>query len=141
MIERSWFHDLIIVPGDGLSMLFDLVAKYFSVPLVAKEIVVCWLISIFLQDYSPIKPGIRVWGPASSGKSVMLQLIYWLFYGGEDSKLPTFTTAGLWRRASIEPLIMIDNENVEYVGESLRTFLDLCSTGGKRVLGGGQHRP
>jgi len=137
--DKKWFTPITFKEGskhDGLDMLFRGVADYFACPPVARELLISWLIAIFLKDYSSIRPGVRVSGPASTGKSTMLQLLYWLFYGKDDMELPAFpTVAGLWRISSMEPFIPLDNKNLEDMGDDVRTFLDVAATGGKRVLG------
>jgi hypothetical protein len=140
MLESSSFKPMQIEPVEdmekSLSKLFTLCVDFFAIPEVAKEIIICWMLGIFLQDLSSIRPGLRIKGYAGTGKSTILKLIYWLFYGDSNSKLPRYTIAALWRRATIDPLIIIDNENVEKsMDENLRTFFDLAATGGSRFLG------
>lgn len=119
----------------GIRLMWDLCFKHFVVSDIAKEIILSWFITIFLQDLSSVRPGIRISGNAGVGKSVILKLLYWLFYGKSDDKLPRFTLAGAWRRSSYEPWIMIDNENVKEMNEGWQTFFDLAATGGQRVMG------
>jgi hypothetical protein len=119
-----------------LMMLKTAFIDYFAIPSVAKEIILTWLLGIFLQDFSSIRPGIHVTGPASTGKSTILLLCYWLFYGKNSMSLPGgMTKAGLWRLATVEPFILIDNKNLTGMSESLQEFLDMCATGGERGLG------
>lgn len=134
--DEKWFQPIQIVDGDGLMMLKTAFIDYFAIPTVAKEIILTWLLGIFLQDFSSIRPGIHVTGPASTGKSTILLLCYWLFYGKNSMSLPGgMTKAGLWRLATVEPFILIDNKNLTGMSESLQEFLDMCATGGERGLG------
>lgn len=140
--DRKWFSPMKLMhlspeeKIEGLKMLFSAVANFFAVPDVAREIIICWLMSIFLKDFSSIRPGMVITGPASTGKSTMLQLLYWLFYGKNESELPTFPSpAGLWRTGSVEPFLPIDNKNMDGMEEAVRTFLDVSATGGKRIMG------
>ena len=119
-------------------MMWDLVCKYFVVADVAKEISLCWLLSAFLADYSPTRPGFRISGDATTGKSTMLLLMHWLFYGDKDAKLPKINTmAGYWRAAMMHPVLPLDNTNVrdKNMGNDFRDFLDLAATGSERILG------
>ncbi len=134
-IRRTWFKPIELKSGDGLTMLRDYIMRHLVVPNTAKEIIICWLVAIFLQGYSSIRPGIHLRGPAGSGKSTLMKILYWLIYGDNEEKLPTYTTAGLWRTATVEPLLFFDNENVTDVSEGLRTFFDMAATGGRRVIG------
>ena len=140
--DRKWFspikfqHLSEVEKEQGLKLLFTAVADFFAVPPVARELIICWLLAIFLKDMSSIRPGMVITGPASTGKSTMLQLLYWLFYGCNESELPTFpSVAGLWRTGSVEPFLPIDNKNMDGMEEAVRTFLDVAATGGKRIMG------
>lgn len=138
--ESTSFKAIEIIPTDkwgAVEKLFTHIGRFFSVPPEARDLIITWMMTILIKDLASIRPGIRLYGKASSGKSTILQLIYWFFYGGEDPKLPTYTVPGLWRTASTEPLVLIDNENVKDIDESLRTFLDLAATGGRRIMGVG----
>lgn len=140
MLQPTNFKPIEIVEIEdmqkSLTKLFSHCADFFAVSQIAKEIIICWLLGIFMLDLSPIRPGLRIRGFAGTGKSTILKLIYWLFYGDPQSRLPKYTLAALWRRSTIDPLIIIDNENVEQnMDEQLRTFFDLAATGGERHLG------
>lgn len=140
-LERSWLQPIKLTENRDISFLFDKFAYYFSVPQIAKEIIISWFLSIFLKDCALTRPGIRLTGPPSSGKSTILQLLFQLLYGVEEGKImrglpASSSVVGLWRKASLEPLLLLDNENVKTISTELRTLLDVCATGGERVLGG-----
>lgn len=136
---KKWFTPIKLDhSGGGLQGLFTEIVDYFTVSSVGKEILSSWLFSILMKDFASIRPGIRISGEWSSGKSTILQMAYWLFYGAEESELTAeFTNPALWRWATTEPFLPIDNKNVKGIDETLRTFLDVCATGGKRLIGVG----
>lgn len=136
LLGDKWFIPVYEDELCDLKLLNEYVSKWFVVDDIAKEIILCWLLSIFLKDFSKIKPGMRISGKPSSGKSTILNIVSCLFYG--SSKIAGYSTiAGLWREATKEPLLFIDNENVGkgLLGGELRTFLDLSATGADRTLG------
>ena len=138
--DNKWFVPIELHDNEmeGLNLLWPTICRRMAIPDVAREIVLCWICGIYLQGYSSIRPGLRLYGPASTGKSTMLQILNWFFYGNPTNDLTSISTsAGLWRKASLEPFLALDNVNVQLgdFGESLRTFLDLSSTGGTRVIG------
>lgn len=137
--DRKWFTPINYTEEEGgLELLWPTICARLAVPDVAREILLCWLIGIFLHGYSSIRPGIRIGGRPSTGKSTLLQILHWFFYGKADGDLTSISTpAGLWRKGSVEAVLMLDNVNVQAsdFGESLRTFLDLSATGGDRVIG------
>lgn len=140
LLGDKWFKPLELADIDineGLNLLEDKYMKWLAVPPVAREIITCWVLSTFLKDYSSIRPGIRVSGKYSSGKSTILYLSNWLFYGTEKLGVTGKSTpAGLWRKASVEPILFLDNENVKksLLSADLQQFLDLCATGAGRTL-------
>jgi hypothetical protein len=140
MIEPTWFqpvyYDPDVDPAEAMQLLYNTTSRHFATSQDGKEIITCWFLASLLQGWSSIRPGLRIRGDASTGKSTILKMMYWIFYGDRDPCLPTFgTNVGLWRKGTVEPLIMIDNENVKDAKESLKQFLDLASTGGKRITG------
>jgi hypothetical protein len=133
---RRWFTPIkLIDTWEGLDLLFKEIVPYFTLPDAGKELLICWLFGIFLKDFSSIRPGVRVSGQWTSGKSTVLQSLYWLFYGKAENELTVdSTTAALWRWAATEPFLPLDNKNVKALDENLRTFLDGCATGGRRNI-------
>ena len=138
--NQKWFKPIELMDNglEGLQLLWPTICRRMAIPDVAREIVLCWICGIYLQGYSSIRPGLRLYGPPSTGKSTMLQILNWFFYGNPTNDLTSISTsAGLWRKSSLEPFLALDNLNVTLgdFGEGLRTFLDLSSTGGTRVIG------
>jgi len=133
---RKWFTPIQLnLSGGGLEAVFPEIFNYFAVAPVAREMIFSWLFAIFLKDYASIRPGIRISGKWSTGKSTILQMCFWLFYGVEGIELTAeFTDSALWRWATTEPFLPIDNRNVKSIHDSLNTFIDVCATGGQRLL-------
>jgi len=120
---------------EALSLLYELCVSHFSVSDVRREIITTWFLTLLISHLSSIRPGLRISGTAGSGKSTILQLLFWLLYGTRVGLLPTYTVASLWRVGLVEPVLFIDNQNVEAaLSEDLRTFFDLAATGGVRKL-------
>ncbi len=134
--EAKWFLPIKLTASVGnLQLVKDYIMNYIVLPPTGTEIVISWLTACFLQEFSAIRPGIRLWGKASSGKSTILELLFRFFYGKEE-KLPAFSTvAGLWRIGNLEPFLPLDNKNVEGLEDGFRTFFDIAATGGQRILG------
>ncbi len=141
LLGDRWFvpikFDKDVEIGKGLELLDKNYIKWLAIPPVAREIVTCWTLSVFLKDFSSICAGVRISGKYSSGKSTVLYLSNWLFYGNENlGVIGNSTAAGLWRKASVEPIIFLDNENVRksLLSESLQKSLDLSATGAARLI-------
>src|SRR5690606_20696529 len=84
----TWFRPFEYDPNVdkrvALQYLYDYCVRHFTISDVRKELVVTWFLSLLLAHLSSIKPGLRLWGDASSGKSTILQLLFWLLYGARD---------------------------------------------------------
>ena len=119
---------------EGLDLLFSKCVNHFTLNTIQRELVICWLITALVSHFSTIKPGMRIKGLADAGKSTVLRLLFWFFFGSSKEELPMGTLAGLWRRAIKEPILFIDNLNVSEINEGFRTFFDLASTGGERIV-------
>jgi hypothetical protein len=130
-----WVYDPDVDKQEALALLYSHCVEHFMVSDIGRELLITWFLSALLAHLSAIQPGVRLWGEAGSGKSTILQLLFWLLHGTERGLLPTYSTASLWRVGISEPMLLIDNQNVESeMSEDLRTFFDLAATGGSREI-------
>lgn len=136
--SKEWFKpfdvDFGVNKSDGFDLLKKCCTDHWMMDPTFKEILICWMLTMPLSSFSSVHPGVRIYGEAATGKSTILQLLHTLIYGSFTGELPTFTTAALWRKASSEPFILIDNQNVENLAEDLRTLFDLSATEGQRIM-------
>jgi DNA primase len=92
--------------------------------------VLCWMISMFMIDFSPYSALVKFSGGTASGKTTAAKLISLLFYG--DEHLSTTSTAAAYAVSSQNPLIILDNLESEDITRSLLNFLLLSATGGAK---------
>ena len=125
-------YDAEAVINTGISELKNLLFDNFSCKQDSKFLLLCWMISCFVSDFSPhVSPLIKAEGGTGSGKTTAARLIEHLLYGSEH--LGEISVAGAYAEAASNPLLVIDNlENQDIRNEMLK-FLVLTATRGRKT--------
>lgn len=92
-----------------------------------KLLIITWLCSFLLMDFSSTKPMTRFEGPAGSGKTTASKLISTLLYGAPQHKKST--DAANYTDGSKNPLIVLDNIEVKQMTDELVAFMLTSITG------------
>ena len=116
---------------EGMNALKELVFNNLTCDREQKYLILCWLISAFLLDFTPYMALMKFSGATASGKTTAAKLISLLLYGNEHLADPS--TAAAYASASQNPLLVIDNLESEDVTKSLNKFLLLTATRGSKV--------
>ncbi len=116
---------------EGMKALKELVFDNLTCDREQKYLILCWLISAFLLDFTPYMALMKFSGATASGKTTAAKLISLLLYGDEHLGDPS--TAAAYASASQNPLLVIDNLESEDVTKSLNKFLLLTATRGSKV--------
>ena len=90
-------------------------------------LILSWLSCFLLIDFSGTRPMTRFEGPAGSGKTTASKLISALLYGEPQQKKST--DAANYTDGSQNPLIALDNIEVQQMTEELTTFMLTSITG------------
>lgn len=120
------------VTGEELDRLLnEHVANHFSCSALDRKIILLWLSSFFLIEFSSTRPLLRFEGPASSGKSTAAKFISTLIFG--RPALRKSTVAANYADAAGEPLLVLDNVETDGFTVDLRDLLLLGASGAERV--------
>ena len=111
-------------------LLDELVRRNLAVSDCDSTLYVCWTLSAFLRQRAKTRGLLFAMGPSGAGKSEAAKLSTTLLYGRE--RLITPTLAALWVESARQPLVALDNVEHENLGEDLRHYLLLSSSGGTR---------
>ena len=128
-IQPFNFHPDVSI-RDGMELVRSLIWKNITCEPESRYLVLCWLISAFLVDFSPYIALMKFSGATSSGKTTTARLLSLLMYGTEQ--LGDVTGAAAYALASQNPIVIMDNLETENRGKNIDQFLLLSSTrGGK----------
>ncbi len=117
---------------ESISLIKELLFENLSCDRDLKFLLICWLISSFLSDFSPhISPLLKAEGETASGKTTAARLIEYILYG--DEHLGEISVAGAYADASQNPLLVIDNLENQDIKNEMMKFLLLVATRGSKV--------
>ncbi|GAB4390264.1 MAG: hypothetical protein Kow0025_21090 [Thermodesulfovibrionales bacterium] len=115
---------------DGMRALKELVFDSLTCEREQRYLILCWLISAFLLDFSPYMGLMKFSGASESGKTTAAKLLSLLIYGTEHLGDPS--AAAAYAVSSQNPLLIIDNLESDDFTKSILKFLLLSATkGGK----------
>ena len=115
---------------EGMQAIRDLIFKNMTCDKEQRYLILCWLLSAFLLDFSPYMALMKFSGAYESGKSTPAKMFSLLIYGEEH--LTDITTAGAYRSTANNPLLIFDDLESEDVTKSLSKFLRLAATKGEK---------
>jgi len=117
---------------EAVPLIRELLFDNLSCDRELKFLVVCWLVSSFLSDFSPhVSPLMKAEGESASGKTTGARLLEYFLYGGEH--LGEISVAGAYADASQNPLLVIDNLENQDIKNEMMKFLLLVATRGSKV--------
>ncbi|MCP4259127.1 MAG: toprim domain-containing protein [Planctomycetes bacterium] len=122
--------------NEGMQVLKELVLDNLTCEKKQKYLILCWLISAFLMDFSPYMALMKFSGATGCGKTTAARLLSILIYGNEHLGDPS--TAAAFSISSQNPLLVIDNLETKDITKTIAKFLLLAATKGskeKRVGG------
>lgn len=111
----------------GWQLFRELLFESFPCSLADRALLASVIPLIFLKDFCPAKPLLRLSGSSDSGKTTAAKLIGYLIYGEDIAK--TGTIASFYTDASRNPLAMLDNLEVPNLRGELLDFLLTGATG------------
>src|SRR3989338_8833437 len=97
-------------PAQGWALFKELLFDAFPCAEADKALLSSLVPLVFLKDFCPARPLIRLSGSSDSGKTTAAKLIGHLIYGEDIAK--TGTIASFYTDASRNPLAMLDNLEV-----------------------------
>jgi DNA primase len=116
----------------GISELKKLLFDNFSCKQDSKFLLICWMISCFVSEFSPhVSPLLKAEGETGSGKTTAARLIEHLLYGSEH--LGDISVAGAYAEAATNPLVVIDNLENQDIKNDVMKFLLLVATRGSKT--------
>ncbi|NOZ67990.1 MAG: toprim domain-containing protein [Deferribacteres bacterium] len=122
--------------AEGLRFLKELVFDNLTCEPEQRYLIICWLMSAFLLDFTPYMALMKFSGASSSGKTTAARLLSLLIYGSDHLGDPS--AAAAYAVASQNPLLIIDNLEHDDFTKSILKFLLLSATKGgkeKRTAG------
>ena len=114
-------------PAQGWALFKELLFDAFPCAEADKALLSSLVPLVFLKDFCPARPLIRLSGSSDSGKTTAAKLIGHLIYGEDIAK--TGTIASFYTDASRNPLAMLDNLEVSNLKGELLDFLLTGATG------------
>lgn len=121
---------------EGMEALKALVFDNLTCEKEQRYLIMCWLVSAFMLDFSPYSALMKFSGASASGKTTAARLISLLLYGSEHIGDPTGAAA--YSVAAQNPLLVIDNlESDDFTKSILKFLLLSASRGGKEKRAGG----
>jgi DNA primase len=116
--------------SEGMQVLNELVLENLTCDKEQKYLILCWLISAFLMDFSPYMALMKFSGATGCGKTTAARLLSILIYGDEHLGDPS--TAAAFSISSQNPLLVIDNLEARDMTKSIEKFLLLAATKGSK---------
>lgn len=116
--------------NEGMRVLKELVLDNLTCDKEQKYLILCWLISAFLMDFSPYMALMKFSGETGGGKTTAARLLSILIYGDEHLGEPS--TAAAYSISSQNPLLVIDNLEARDMTKSIEKFLLLAATKGSK---------
>ena len=115
---------------EGMQLLNELVLENLTCDKEQKYLILCWLLSAFLMDFSPYMALMKFSGATGCGKTTAARLLSILIYGDEHLGDPS--TAAAFSISSQNPLLVIDNLEARDMTKSIEKFLLLAATKGSK---------
>jgi DNA primase len=115
---------------EGMKLLRELVLDNLTCELEQRYLILCWLVSAFMIDFSPYMGLMKFSGASASGKTTAARLLSLLLYGTEQLGEPTASAA--YSVAAQNPLLVIDNLEQDDITKSIFKFLLLSATRGSK---------
>lgn len=115
---------------EGLTALKELIFDKLTCERKQKYLILLWMFSAFLLDFSPYMGLMKFSGATASGKTTAARLISLLIYGNEHLGDPS--TAAAYAVSAQNPLLIIDNLESDDVTKSILKFLLLSATKGSK---------
>jgi len=116
--------------SEGMARLRELIFDNLTCEVEQRYLILSWLMSAFLIDFSPYTALMKFSGSTASGKTTAARLLSLLVYGNEHLSDPTASAA--YTVASQNPLLVIDNLESEDMTKALSRFLLLSATKGSK---------
>lgn len=114
-------------PEEAHQMLVDLLVNNLTCPQGDRFLVMSWMSCFLLIDFASTRPMTRFEGPSGSGKTTASKIISALLYGEPQHKKAT--DVANYTDGSQNPLIVLDNIEVEQMTDELTTFMLTSITG------------
>ncbi|MBI2068966.1 MAG: hypothetical protein HYT79_00045 [Elusimicrobia bacterium] len=113
--------------AQGLKKFKELLFDEFPCSLTDRALLASFASALFLKDFCPAKPLLRLSGSTDSGKTTAAKLIGYLIFGEDIAK--SGTIASFYIDASRNPLSILDNLEVANIKGELLDFLLTGATG------------
>jgi DNA primase len=115
---------------EGMQRLKELVFDNLSVEIAQRYLVLTWMITGFLPDYTSNKMLLKFAGATASGKSSGAELGSAVYFG--KSMVGDITAAAAYSESAMSPLLVIDNLESDDITKGMLKFLLLAATGGNK---------
>ena len=115
----------------GFNLLQELILKNLACEKEQRYLIIAWMISVFLYDFSNMQILMKFSGSQASGKTTAARLISILLYGKEH--VGAQSSASAFSESSRNPLVIIDNLEQKNINESMNTFLLLAASKGSKT--------
>lgn len=106
---------------EGMRLFKELVFDSFTCEREQRYLIVCWIISAFLIDFTPYTAVFKFSGAKGSGKTTAARAISYLLYGLDN--VEEQTTAAAYSTAAENPLVIMDNLEVADRSKSKSQFI------------------
>lgn len=110
----------------GFEVMKELLFDNLACEVEQRYLIISWLISAFLFDFSNMQALMKFSGARASGKTTAARLISILFYGVED--VGSQSSASAFAEASRNPVLFIDNLEQKNINLSMNDFLLLAAS-------------
>lgn len=111
---------------EGFTVLKELVFDNLTCEIEQRYLIICWIISAFLFDFSQMQVLMKFTGARASGKTTGARLISNLIYGMEN--VGSQSSASAFSEASRNPILFIDNLEQQNINPAMNDFLLLSAS-------------
>lgn len=111
---------------EGFKALRELLFDNLACEIEQRYLILAWMISAFLFDFSNMQALMKFSGSRASGKTTGARLISIIFYGIED--VGSQSSASAFAEASRNPVLFIDNLEQKNINISMNDFLLLAAS-------------
>lgn len=111
---------------EGFKALKELLFDNLACELEQRYLILTWMVSAFLFDFSNMQALMKFSGSKASGKTTGARLISILFYGVED--VGSQSSASAFAEASRNPVLFIDNLEQKNINIAMNDFLLLAAS-------------
>ncbi|MFA5352931.1 MAG: toprim domain-containing protein [Thermodesulfovibrionales bacterium] len=116
--------------AEGMKALQELVFENLTCDRKQRYLILLWMFSAFLLDFSPYMALMKFSGASASGKTTAARLLSLLIYGNEHLGDPS--AAAAYAVAAQNPLLIIDNLEHDDFTKNILKFLLLSATKGSK---------